>query len=647
MRRRRLPASLLVATAPLLSLSAAAAETGDSAQTMEVVTVTGYSQDMTQAPASISVISGAELQQKAYRDVAEALQDIPGVFVEGGPSRKGGTTEVSIRGMQSKYTLILVDGKPQGSRQGYYNGFGKGAEFGWLPPVTAIKRIEVVRGPMSSLYGSDALGGVINIITHKQHAAWTGTLNADTTLQDDSDSGDRRQLRYHVSGPLVADTLSLTLTGSLFQRDEDNIHNGYKDMEKVYNAAALDWRVNDAHDLALEIGLADQESSTTEEKSGSSGDLETTRTFYAVTHDADWGKASTTSFVQHEDLDNDTQSAKYQRTTVNSMTNIPLARAVVVLGGQYREQQTENPVRAINKATLQRWDMALFSEAEYSFTDSFTLTGGVRWVDDEKYGSEFTPRLYGVYAVNDQVTIKGGTSRGYRTPDLKQGDSQWVEGGGGRRINGADIGNSDLKPEESINYELSFHWRNHQGLTAGVTAYQTDFTDRIEKNIICEETSENANDCLYLEGEYQRIYQYQNVAEAELSGVEVHIGYSTDRFSASLNYTYADSEIQTGDDKGEPLNNYPDNAANLSLSWQPAEQYTLWTKIKYKSATVESGDSERPAYTLADIGGSYQITKPFSIYGGIYNIADKTIRYDDYSRVLDGRRYTIGAQYTF
>ena len=72
-------------------------------------------------------------------------------------------------------------------------------------------------------------------------------------------------------------------------------------------------------------------------------------------------------------------------------------------------------------------------------------------VKDENYGSEVTPRLYTIYRRSPALTFKGGISAGYRTPDLKQGDSLWVEGGGGRNTDGADIGNSDLEPEKSLN----------------------------------------------------------------------------------------------------------------------------------------------------------------------------------------------------
>ncbi|MFZ6044403.1 TonB-dependent receptor plug domain-containing protein, partial [Vibrio natriegens] len=86
-----------------------------------------------------SVISRDELEKRYYRDVTDALRDVPGVVITGG----GDTTDISLRGMSSKYTLILVDGKRQSSRETRPNSDGPGIEQGWLPPLQAIERIEV------------------------------------------------------------------------------------------------------------------------------------------------------------------------------------------------------------------------------------------------------------------------------------------------------------------------------------------------------------------------------------------------------------------------------------------------------------------------------------------------------------------------
>ncbi len=126
-----------------------------------VVTAAATEQSVKDAPASISVITQQDLQRKPVQNLKDVLRDVPGVqLTNEGDNRKG----VSIRGLDSSYTLILIDGKRVNSRNAVFrhNDF----DLNWIP-VDSIERIEVVRGPMSSLYGSDALGGVVNIITKK------------------------------------------------------------------------------------------------------------------------------------------------------------------------------------------------------------------------------------------------------------------------------------------------------------------------------------------------------------------------------------------------------------------------------------------------------------------------------------------------
>ena len=135
-----------------------------------------------------------------------------------GDNRKG----VSIRGLDSSYTLILIDGKRVNSRNAVFrhNDF----DLNWVP-VDAIERIEVVRGPMSSLYGSDALGGVVNIITKKIGQKWTGTLSADSTIQEHRDRGDTNNGQFYTSGPLVDGVLGLKAYGSVSKREKTNSKN--------------------------------------------------------------------------------------------------------------------------------------------------------------------------------------------------------------------------------------------------------------------------------------------------------------------------------------------------------------------------------------------------------------------------------------
>ena len=310
-RTLRQPLTLLTGLSLCVAGSQAWAQEDTTLPTMTVTSASasGYAVDPASAPASISVITRDEIEGKSYRDITEALQHVPGVYVNDGPTSKGGTGEVSIRGMDPKYTLILVDGIPQSSQQAYYNGYGSGAEYGWLPPMSAIERIEVIRGPMSSLYGSDALGGVINVITRAVPDAWTGSFNLDTLVQENDESGGRRKGDVYLSGPLIDDTLAATVTGSALRRDEDDIEYGYAEYDRDTTTAKLDWTPNEANALSFEAGYATQDTRADAEHTGSDRQLETQHRHQTLTHRLTWGDhRQTRSFLKHTELYQDDAS---------------------------------------------------------------------------------------------------------------------------------------------------------------------------------------------------------------------------------------------------------------------------------------------------------------------------------------------------
>ena len=190
-----------------------------------VVSASGFEQKITDAPASISVLSQEDLQQKRYSNLAQALGDVEGIDI-GQSTGKTGGLNISIRGMPSQYTLILIDGRRQNAAGNVTpNGFGE-TSTSFMPPLSAIERIEVIRGPMSTLYGSDAMGGVVNIITKKVAAQWTGSLTLDHTFQENRDFGETSNTSFYASGPLVDNLLGLQVRGSLFDRGESDLSYG-------------------------------------------------------------------------------------------------------------------------------------------------------------------------------------------------------------------------------------------------------------------------------------------------------------------------------------------------------------------------------------------------------------------------------------
>ena len=207
-----------------LSLSVFAETTPVNLDAM-VVSASGFEQKITDAPASISVISQEDLQQKRYNNLAQALGDVEGIDIGQGTGKTGGLN-ISIRGMDSKYSLILIDGRRQNAAGNVTpNGFGE-TSTSFMPPLSAIERIEVIRGPMSTLYGSDAMGGVINIITKKVASEWSGSVTQDYTYQEDRDFGDTRNTSVYASGPLIDGLLGLQVRGSLFNREESDLTYG-------------------------------------------------------------------------------------------------------------------------------------------------------------------------------------------------------------------------------------------------------------------------------------------------------------------------------------------------------------------------------------------------------------------------------------
>lgn len=219
---RRAPLAVAIAFAALTA-SPAFAQAGPAdgaAKTLDsvVVTASGFEQKITTAPASISVISREELAKRPYMTLIDAVRDLEGVDV-GETADKTGQKTISIRGMGADYTLVLIDGRRQNNHGDIYpNSFG-GNQFNHIPPLDMIERIEVIRGPASTLYGADALGGVINIITRKVSDRWRGSATLSRNLQENSDFGTDSSVDFALMGPIAEDTLGLGIRGSWYRRD--------------------------------------------------------------------------------------------------------------------------------------------------------------------------------------------------------------------------------------------------------------------------------------------------------------------------------------------------------------------------------------------------------------------------------------------
>jgi len=651
--RRGLATALLACA----GLPLAAQAQSDSAVQLDniVVTATGFEQMVEDAPASITVIPRTELEKKAFRDVTDALKDVPGVVVTGG----GSSSDISVRGMAPAYTMILIDGKRQSSRETRPNSDGPGIEQGWLPPMAAVERIEVIRGPMSSLYGSDAMGGVVNIITRKVPEQWTGSVRTEGTIQADSDSGNIYQSNVYLAGPIMEDKLGVQIYGQKMRRNEDRIVNGFNKQDITSGTVKFALTPNKDHALVAELSRTLQERTSTPGKSVAAlnargnpntlSEVKYAQTRYALTHTGRWGKLTSNTYVQREKTDNPSRDMFLRNTEFNTQWNLPLGDHVVSAGFHYLKENLRDQGNQYDTSLsrLSRYQWAVFAEDEWMLTDDFALTTGLRMTRDENYGTHWTPRMYGVWHMNDALSLKGGVSTGFRAPTLRQAVADWgqITGGAGN-ADAIIVGNPDLKPEKSISQELGIIWDNRDNLATSLTFFNTDFKDKISEVRRCT-SPDGSRSCHVRPGDegYRFISDRVNVDRANIRGVEATMTWAMrDDVRLSANYTYTHSKQKSGDFKGEPLNKMPKHMFNATLDWDANEQLNFWSRVNFRGKTSDylsrtAMAEGTPSFTFVDAGVNYRLNKQVSMGVGIYNLFNKRVLDETYDAVYDGRRY--------
>ncbi|MEJ6472688.1 ligand-gated channel protein [Pseudoalteromonas piscicida] len=624
-----------------------------------VVSASGFEQLLKNAPASVSVIDQEALQQRFYRDLTDAMTDVPGVVVTGGGDRE----DISLRGMGSQYTLILVDGQRQSSRETRPNSDGPGVEGAWTPPVAAIKRIEVVRGPMSSLYGSDAIGGVINIITKKTPDEWHGEVRVDATSQENSKSGDIYQANFFTAGSLIKDTLGIQIYGQTTHRDEDQIVSGFRGREANTLKVKLAYTPSEAHEWLLDYGIASQTLDSTlgktvaalapGEKCGRRGCPESTTTEYdsesiSLTHNGYWSFGSSRSYLKHEEFDNKARDMTVKNLDFQSLWTLPLGDAHnSSIGVAYLNEdltdKTSNRISDLQQVDNDQW--SVFAEDEWRIVEPFALTMGLRYDKDGNFGGHVSPRLYGVFTASDTVTVKGGVSTGFRAPNLRQSTAAW-----GQISRGGNIyGNPELNPETSLNYELGLYVELAKGINTSATVFYNEFDDKISR-VSCP-----LSKCTDGPNQFGSLpTTYVNVDEAVTQGGEISFsGQLTEKLKLSANYTYTDSEQKTGAYAGNPLNQLPKHLFQTSLNYQHSDELSTWLRFHYRGEESQpvTGPSRRslvaPSYNLTDFGANYQLNEAIKLGFGVYNLFDEEITLEEYGYIEDGRRYWASLGWSF
>ena len=647
-----------------------------------VVTATGYEQDLSKAPASITVIDREELEKREYNDITDVLRHTPGVVVSG----SGSAQTISIRGMSSNYTLFLVDGKRQYGRDVNPNGDDAGFEKNILPPVSSIERIEIIRGPASTLYGTDAMGGVVNIITKKVSDRWSGSVELGSVIQDQGNAGDIQNGSVYLAGPLLENKLGLQLSLNKQKREEDAYVGGFRGTERESLNSRLSYILNDKHDLQLEANFVQQESETTVGKTvalannAADSSSRNYRHVYALTHHGRYSdQLDSTTYLQYENSKNPdrgntqlgTKGIELDTWTFNNQWNWLLGNHTLSFGAHYKDEKltdkaTNRNPNAPEFSELTRWSAAAFLEDTWHLSDRFDLTAGLRYDHDENYSGHVSPRLYGVYSLNDQWTVKGGVSTGYKQPDIRAATEGFysVTGGGGSPLatgRGIIRANPDLDPESSLSSELGVNWQNDR-VKASLTAYVTQYKDRITEVRACETDTDGSSTnrdnwqewkCFEGDTPFYFISERINVDEAELKGVEATLEASLSDYTTLMaNYTFTDSEFKTGEFKGQPVNQMPEHMLNITVDHEINDALNIWSRLHYRSETSAylsrtSVAQPNPGYEFLDVGLNYKFTPNISGKFGVYNLLDEKAEDRDGDQLLDGRRYGISLMAKF
>ncbi|WP_151798403.1 TonB-dependent receptor domain-containing protein [Acinetobacter bereziniae] len=691
-----------------------------------VVSAAGYEQKLKDAPASITVITEKDLKDKRINSIADALVDIEGVDISPQAGKTGGLN-IRIRGMDAEYSLVLIDGRRQNSTGDITpNGFGE-SNNSFIPPISAIERIEVIRGPASTLYGSDAMGGVVNIITKKVSNEWTGSSTIEATLLPNSSNfGNQRAVDSFITGPIIKDLLGIQLRTRKAERSQSNV--GYLDQnDNVVElgmgnnptksdidtiGARLTLTPTKQHDLSLEYEKTDQWYDNSKGQLGTLGanggydkakEFNRNRIVLAHTWRNKIGTLdSSISNTQTETIGRLIPSrAQAGSNAINprlleskdTIFDTKLATQYfdahnITLGGQWWDASIKDGLRVNKDVSFKQ--IGVFAEDTWALTPSLALTTGLRFDNHDTFGSFWTPRTYLVWNANDNWTLKGGYSEGYKAPRLERLTNGIYNVGGQGRT--PLFGNPDLKPETSRNLEFGTYFNNQSNFDANITAFYSQVKDKIvtgptERTCDAKDAIIKA-DCekymasigtpwLMQSGDTgSRAWSVRrpiNAQKADIYGIETGLNWEfVPTWKLGLNYTWTETEIQDKALGNPPLNDTPKHIVNASMKWQADDKIQLWARGEYRSERARYTSSynnltatekgiydalgDFKAYALMHVGSNFNVNEKLDIGVGLYNVFDKnfidyqkvgSLYYNQYSNTQEGRRVQLSTTFKF
>ncbi len=584
-----------------------------------IVTASRIETRQVNVASSVSTVTEDDIDDGQYRNVTNAIDPVPGLDVvqSGGP---GGVAVAFIRGANSEHTLVLLDGIELNNPASPNRAFN-------LTNLTLenIERIEVLRGPQSSLYGSDAMGGVINIISKRSDKGLrmnlrseAGSYNSFTQVGNLSYGSDWLEVS---NGITRQDIGSISSANS---RDGNFEHDGYENTSlsnriKVLPSELFDAtfttrydRSNAALDNSGGVGGDDPNRRFNNEEFFTRGEI--------TGHLLDKTLTPTLSLsYSHHTLDDtndpDSISSEFLRSNYKGdllklqgvTTWSPAQYFSAVLGAEtereradsfYRSDGTFGPYEDVLGWQDARTN-AIFTEARLSYDKSLYLDLGGRVDDHSRFGTYKTWRVAPAYLLDADTKLRGSVGTGFKAPSLVQLYSSY--------------GNSDLSPEENVGWDVGIDRDLFKNRLAVSVGHYHNYFD----NLIAFDPS---------------TFILNNIRNAETSGCEVSTDLKiTQRLSLGAAYTYTDSQ---DDDTGEALLRRPKNKATVTVVYLPTSRIKTqlqWRAYSSRFDTDFSASEPRRTslggYGLVNFTISYQVSEKVEFFSRIDNIFDK--EYED------------------
>lgn len=621
-----------------------------------VLTASLSEQKIASAPASMTVVTAKDIENSAATSLAEVLGKTVGVQ----NYNSGGRDKLTIRGVRESYgvyTLILVNGKRVSSTGALW----RDSDYDISSiPLESIQRVEVIRGPMSSLYGSDAIGGVINIITKKPTSDWHGSASAEYHVADRGTGKDQYRLGVSATGALT-NTLGLSIAAEQYQRDAwfDEGRSAtpayYIEGKKTQNLrSTLAWDITANQSLDLDLGYNKDERPYGQTdynfypawnylyQAYASQELE--RYSVGVTHRGDWEWGKTNVSVSQEnseihDFDSDfdqpqQRTLKEDNTNVKAYANFDVWINKLVVGAEYNNQEIRDKVSYIGKGKAEVSTSSLFFQDDINIIDPLTLTLAGRLDDHEVFGQHFSPKVYLTYKLLDAVVLKGGYGSAFKAPSLAQLNKNYsiISCGGACQLRG----NPDLDPETSDNYEIGINITK-PGWNVSATVFQNEVKDMISREV----TFDANNDPIAA--------KWINLNHVKIKGAELDGEVKVlSNLSVDANATYLDAK----DQDGKRLQERPRVQANAGINVEVMDALSFTAGASYVGKQLY-GSSELPDYTLVNVGGMAEIYPSLKLKFGVKNLTDVDLKEKgdkagtSFNTRELGRNYYVGLTYKF